>query len=500
MRVPVAYTGTAPIRRATKRDEVDLDALSAWLVANGATRTDDLDEYLAALLAGCIRLQYDYWLLLGQWALETDYGRSEPWTTGLNPAGLGMTQSGGYPKNPNAQRWSVATDAAFGHLAHMLAYTAGEDWDMHWPEEWPDPSRVDNRFGMAVMLHGGVAKTIKDLNERWAIDPDGNYHGKIAARANELKAVAGKEGRVTITFGKVPMPVHERRLVLNSQAWNDLGVRVIRGCVWHRMYGSLWGTDGYFRGEAINRALTDIGVGVEAIDGATNDGRCFMWNDPRGRRSPWANGPVTNPRDDGKFFVDRYGISAVNRDLFSIEISGEGKTALSEKARRAVVAWTAYWADQYKVSHETFPQLPAEGNRSFVIWHGELNGDKWGTCPGLVVETFTNAMLEEVRMLLKGYQDTGDVPVYAEPQPVPGGTRVINDRLFVAVEKDYTIKRATAQRLYASPDSPETGPIIPPESVVRVSHMVEDVGEGSGMTLVLANGSRIPAIALVEAL
>jgi hypothetical protein len=36
--------------------------------------------------------------------------------------------------------------------------------------------------------------------------------------------------------------------------------------------------------------------------------------------------------------------------------------------------------------------------------------------------------------------------------------------------------------------------------VVRVSHMVEDVGEGSGMTLVLANGSRIPAIALVEAL
>lgn len=303
---------------------------------------------------------------------------------------------------------------------------------------------------------------------------------------------------MAITFGRVPVPVHEKRLVLNSRAWNDLGPRTIRGCVWHRMYGTLWGTDGYFRGAAVDRALTDIGIGVAATDGAANDGRCFMWNDPRGRRAPWANGPTQNTRDDGKLFVDRYGVNAVNRDLFSIEISGNGDTPLSPKARQMVVAWTAYWADQYRVSHETFPAIPGEGGRSFVIWHGEINGGKWGTCPGPVVESATNAMIAEVKALLKQYQE-GAAVEYAKPQPVESGTRIINDRLFVGVDKAYTIRRETVPRLWADPSSPATGPMLNVDAVVMVTHMVEDVGEASGLTLVLQDGSRIPALSLVPA-
>src|SRR5690606_26182450 len=148
---------------------------------------------------------------------------------------------------------------------------------------WPDPDDADLRF-YAPIRAGYRARTLADLNGTWAIDPQNNYHGKLSSRANQIVkdfATEQEEPMAELTFGRVPLPEHERRIVTNSRAWNDLGVRTIRGCVWHRMYGSLWGTDGYFRGAAVGIALTDIGVGVTDTDGAANDGRTFMWNDPR---------------------------------------------------------------------------------------------------------------------------------------------------------------------------------------------------------------------------
>lgn len=494
----MTYTASSPLL-ITDPLRIDTQAFAAHVNRLGGDRATETREYIEAVVSGALRMGIDPVIVLAQWWLETDAGRSQWWVKGLNPAGLGIT--GDPAQNAKAQTWPNGTAAAYGHLAHLAAYIWGEDAGDHWPQSWPDLVVADRRFGVAVYAYGGEADTLRDLNGTWAIDPQNNYHGKLADRANAIVRDFGQGAEpMAITFGRVPVPVHEKRLVLNSRAWNDLGPRTIRGCVWHRMYGTLWGTDGYFRGAAVDRALTDIGIGVAATDGGANDGRCFMWNDPRGRRAPWANGPTQNTRDDGKLFVDRYGVNAVNRDLFSIEISGNGDTPLSPKARQMVVSWTAYWADQYRVSHETFPAIPGEGGRSFVIWHGEINGGKWGTCPGAVVESATNAMIAEVKALLKSYQEAAsDVPTYAKPQPVESGTRIINDRLFVGVDKAYTIRRETVPRLWADPSSPATGPMLNVDAVVMVTHMVEDVGEASGLTLVLQDGSRIPALSLVSA-
>ena len=490
------YTKTSPILATAT--PLDLDALEAYLASDAWQ--PELPHYLHAVTTGAVHLGIDPVVVLAQWWLETNRGLSDWWRERLNPAGLGIT--GDPEQNAASQTWQSGAVAAYAHLAHMVAYVWGEDWIAgHWPYTWPDPDAVDLRFGLAVMHHGGKVDELQDLNGTWAIDPQNDYGGKLAERANRILAIAGKETEpVAVTFGYVPHPVHERRIVENSRAWSALGLRTIRGVVWHRMIGSLWGTDEYFRTEAVGRALTDYGVGVAAKDGAAHAGELLMWNDPRGPRSPWANGSLSSPYDDGLAFYERYGVTGINRDLASIEISGNYDTPLDAKARATIVALTAHWADQYHVPWESFPTVPEE-DRSFVLWHNEFTIGTGKVCPGNVVMGETSALIAQVKELLKNYQTSRPVPApdpqYAKPQPVPLGTQLINDRLFLGVTETYTVKRQVTPRLWAEATSPATGPDLMPGQNVKATHVVKDVGIESDLTIVLEDGSRIPGSALV---
>ena len=490
------YTRTSPILNTAT--PLDLDGLyEAWL-DGGAGRGRDLIGYLTTVTSGAVRLGIDPVVMLAQWDLETDSGHSPWWANRLNPAGIGIT---GDPKqNEASQTWATGHDAALGHLAHMTAYLWQEDWVDHWPDTWPDPIDVDRRF-TAPIRAGYVADELQDLNGTWAVDPQNDYGGKLATRANRIVEIAGKESEpMAVTFGNVPHSVHQRRIVENSRAWNALGERTIRGVVWHRMIGSLWGTDQYFRTEAVGRALTDYGIGVAARDGADHAGELLMWNDPRGPRSPWANGSLSSPYGDGLAFYNRWGTTGINRDLVSIEISGNYDTPLDPDARSTLVALTAYWADQYKVSWETFPTVPGE-ERSFVIWHQEFTIGTGKICPGQVVMGETSALIAQVKELLRNYQTSAPVPApdpqYAKPQPVPKGTQIINDRLFLGVTETYTVKKQVTPRLWAEATSPATGPDLMTGANVTTSHVVKDVGIESDLTLVLEDGSRIPGSSLV---
>ena len=237
---------------------------------------------------------------------------------------------------------------------------------------------------------------------------------------------------------------------------------------------------------------------MEGTDGLLNDGVILMWNDPRGQRSPWANGTVDKPYGDGLLFVSRYGTGAVNRDVASIEISGRTwGAALSERSRQAIAALTAYWADQYKVSWETFPVIPGEGNRSFVVWHQEFTIGTGKVCPGQQVMSETGDLIRRAKEILRNHQTAIAPPPlppeYAIPKPVAAGTRFINDRLFLDVSgKQYTLTKQTTPRLWAGETSPATGATMLPGHIVQATHVVRDVGEASELTLVLADGSRIP--------
>lgn len=73
---------------------------------------------------------------------------------------------------------------------------------------------------------------------------------------------------MSAVFGNVPHPAYHDRPIWKAEGkgQNNLGKRTVKGVVWHRILGSLKGTDGYFRRGDVN-ALTDYGVGVKATDG-----------------------------------------------------------------------------------------------------------------------------------------------------------------------------------------------------------------------------------------
>jgi hypothetical protein len=203
-----------------------------------------------------------------------------------------------------------------------------------------------------------------------------------------------------------------------GQGWDNLGKRTPKFVVLHRMIGSLWGTDGYFREPGVN-ALTDYGVGVAAQDGAAQAGVIIRWNDPEGTRSGWASGPVNGAYGDGLAIVNKYGINAVNRDGVSIEISGMYDTAVDDAAIEEIAKLMAYWWDQMKIPHTSAPINPATGI-SAVVWHQEFTIGTGKVCPGTVVMALTQRLIDRAKAIMKPYQEGTTKPTTpTTPAPEP---------------------------------------------------------------------------------
>lgn len=149
-------------------------------------------NYLRTLSVLCETLGLDFVVLAAQWDLETDTGRSSWWRERKNPAGIGVT--GDPAQNEASQTWADGEEAAYGHVAHMAAYVWGAEWEAVWPDDWPSPLEADQRFNAPIDA-GYHAARLRDLNNTWAVDPQRNYHGKLAERANRIvedaRALAG---------------------------------------------------------------------------------------------------------------------------------------------------------------------------------------------------------------------------------------------------------------------------------------------------------------------
>lgn len=221
-----------------------------------------------------------------------------------------------------------------------------------------------------------------------------------------------------LVFGRVAHPPFRDRLIpdANTRAWDDLGPRKPVGAVMHTMVGSLWGTDAYFRSGA--PALTDYGIGG-STDGPSWDGVILRWNDPRGRRSGWANGGSDGLEGDGPLFVRTLGINAINRDLVSIERS-DGKdiaTPLSPKQFESLCQLTAYWFDQAHVPWDRFPVNPLVGEG--IVTHFLHKEFATKGCPWAAVEREVDRIQDRVRAILKVAQTALDeTPVQPPVEPV----------------------------------------------------------------------------------
>lgn len=223
-----------------------------------------------------------------------------------------------------------------------------------------------------------------------------------------------------LQFGRVPKFGYIDRVAQMARkpegvGWNNLGKRAPKGIVLHRMIGTLWGTDGYFAMPS-TQALTDFGFGVASIDGANNAGVILQWADPLGYRSGWASGPVSAPYGDGKRFVDKYGINAVNRDLISLEGSGYETTPVDDVAWQEIVHFCAYWADQMRIPYNSRVN-PATGI-NYLYFHEEFTIGTGKTCPFSVIKALINRLYNDIAAFLEPYQ-TGAVGAPQPPVPVP---------------------------------------------------------------------------------
>lgn len=345
-------------------------------------------------------------------------------------------------------------------------------------------------------------ETVRDLVEIYAPSDDGNdvdgYVATVEAVVESLPVAKREE--MGIVFGRVPHPEFEDRQITKPAGvgQDNLGKRTPKSVVWHRMLGSLNGTDNYFRNPTV-KALTDYGVGVAAIDGNSFDGVIYRWNSPYGYQSGWASGRVIAPYGDGLDFVTKYGVDAVNRDQVSIEISGYYETGLSEKSRQSIAELTAHFADQNQIPWDVFPIAPQDGF-SFVKWHQEFTGPAEKVCPGQVVIEETNDLIERTRAIMKLYQETGaptptkryasaDVPKFLKDD---NGLNVekINNTPVLPISMVFTVLRETPRRQGATPNELEIGPPLKVGDRFRAARIFRSHGDTWVLT---RNGSRVAA-------
>jgi len=168
---------TVPIfLRSTTVPHLTLEAVQRFIGERAVLRAYELDRFVNAVFGECKALGLNPDVMLGMSNLETDRWRSNRWSTGLNPAGLGATDDGavgnGFPDGKTA---------ALAMGVHLMAYAKGHN------NKFAAHLHLDTRF-LAVHVAGraGRIRTVAGLgNGNWATDPD--YAAKVCARIEEMR-------------------------------------------------------------------------------------------------------------------------------------------------------------------------------------------------------------------------------------------------------------------------------------------------------------------------
>jgi hypothetical protein len=228
-----------------------------------------------------------------------------------------------------------------------------------------------------------------------------------------MQSIFGKDTPVgNLIFGRVPHPPYVDKIVTNS-AWNDLGPRNALGVCRHSMYGTLQGSYNYIKPGGGGQALWDYSVGG-ATDGA-NDGVIWRHNDPKGRRSGWANGGSDGLEGDGPLFVRTLGIDAINRDIVSIERSDGGNynsQPMSAKQFESISQLVAWVFDQARVPWNQYPFNPHVGCVTDMLHKEFATKD----CPFPPVYSEITRLQNRTRSIMKQWQEN---PEFELPEEIP---------------------------------------------------------------------------------
>lgn len=346
-------------------------------------------------------------LPLAQSWMESRYGQDANAQRTKNPLGLLWYDGSPIP-------YFNAIDAGGGVVVRLLRFRTWADAFKEWARRVDDPSYKNSVYAQGMTLEQyiftfvGGPGCISDATKCGNGETQANirsYLTETIARYNRYLNVTPTTTTPpppgAITFGRVPKPAnYEERIIAPgvNTAWDNLGPRIPRGLVLHRMLGTLAGTDSYFRGAAKGSACTDFGIG---------QGKVYRWTKPGANVAPWASGPANGIDGDGTAFWNEYksdpiGVSIFNRDCLSIEIEGltyDDPVPPQDYARLVeLVAWQAdAWLNipwnQWPINNDGVHCLLA---------HAEITDDK--ICPGPVVYGLVSKLIEDVGVRLRSYQ------------------------------------------------------------------------------------------------
>lgn len=300
-----------------------------------------------------------------------------------------------------------------------------------------------------------------------------------------------------IVYGNVPRPPMQVRIVPKSYdgaGYDSCPPRKIVGMCGHITDGLPEGNDAY----QIDWYYDFLAPGGERHDTALFDfliatgGTIVMYNDPWGRRRPWANGWGSEGpglEGDGPAFIKQFGAYGTNYNLASCERVGTSPNAMTGPQMLSSAALWAWVFDQAKVSYESYPVNQAYGiNTDLQHWEFAQK-----PCPGKGIIDQTEELQDRVRKILEKFQLAQDFPK-VKSFPKPDGFDHTN---FKACVRKVKVRRGGGAELFqfASNDAPATGKPLPKGSIVPVIYVIKNE---DGAWYVHASGHRMKQSHFVE--
>lgn len=435
-----------------------------------------------------------------------------------------ILDAGGLARVAAREAWKAAGDDS----ALMLEFLREEssyasDFDAI-PASWNDPwnlqiAGVGIKFGSIVdcinawrermystTYKQGIyakTKTIADLISTYAPKSDGNdtdgYITGVVAGVNRngfdppvdtpstpAEPAEQEPPMADLVFGRVPKPPMKVMIVPKGASgqtgWFQCPPRHNVGFMAHETQGMSSG-EWYYNffscpnGERCGDALVDFLIDPQGV--------IYMYNDPEGTRAPWANGGGAlssgGLEGDGVAYVDYFGLGAVDTKTISCEIVKNHGAPMTAKQIVSLGKLFAHYADRDQQPWTNWPAIAKYGGTRVYLNHFEI-----GTTNCFINPDDNDKVIAEVQSNMKAAQEGGAPakPVYATADPMPAGTFVKNDRLFLEVNKEYTTQRSVKPFRYADfkPEQ-QTGPEIPKGTKVTVLHVVSDTGPTSDLTL-----------------
>jgi len=285
---------------------------------------------------------------------------------------------------------------------------------------------------------------------------------------------------MALVFGRVPRPPMLTMIVpkrYDGAGYDSCRDRKIVGVCGHITDGLPPGDD---RAQ-IQWYYNFVAPGGERHDSALWDftiatgGTIAMFNDPYGRRRPWANGwgnEGPGLEGDGVAFVNTFGGYGTNFNLASVERIGKSPNPMTAAQMTSSIELWAWLFDQAGVDYESYPVHPQYGIVT-DIQHFEFASKP---CPGTGIRNQTDQLQTGVKNRLKQFQLVADFPA-VKTFPKPDG---FDHGDFKACVRKVKVRRGGGAEChtYASPDAPKSAKPFPKGAIVPVIYAVKS-GSGS---------------------